>query len=77
LHIADSGEMVSQYVGVTDAGQVLNIGAGESGKDFDGDAFSLYGNQVAGAPLGPTSYVAAVEENGEVALTTWERRVEG
>ncbi len=76
-YIAGTGEMVSQYVGVADGGQVVNMGAGESGRDFDGTAFSLDAAQVAAAPLGPTSYVAAIEEGGQVALTTWERRVEG
>ena len=50
---------------------------GSRASDFDGDAFSLDADQVATAPLGPTSYVAAIEEGGKVALTTWERRVEG
>ena len=76
-YLTESGEMVSRYVGVTSLGQVLDLGGGESGQDFDGDALSLYTEQLATAALGPSSYVAAIETDGKVELTTWERRFEG
>jgi hypothetical protein len=72
-----SGNLVSRYVGVADNGLVLDAGGGASGNDFQGGSYSQAADASATAPLGNTSYVAAVEENGEVALTVWERRVEG
>jgi hypothetical protein len=72
-----SGDLVSRYVGVADNGLVLDAGGGSSGNNFQGGAYDLPAEASAFAALGNTSYVAAVEQDGEVDLAVWERRIEG
>lgn len=71
------GRPATRFVGVTDDGQVIDSGGGAPGNDYQGGPLSMSADALAIAPLGPSSHVAMMQENGAVEMAVWERHLEG